>query len=484
MSANEAGRRLARFDRLLVLSAPYLVTFGFVGFLRHLGAGDMWVRMTAGRLVLDNLDVPRHDEFSFTAYGDPWLDHEWFLGVVTYLLYSVDYELVVLFFLAVALAPFIILHWYGARNGASAVAMSGLVSIAFLACWRNFTTRPTVLNPLLFVVLLLVIDRRRRVPATGSGPFDSLKDWRLLSMVALMFAWANLHAGFLIGIAALVAWVLASFIESRDRIASLCVLAASILVVNVNPYGFELTKYVLWAVAGDNPDRAYVPEWASPDPLSPLAWGLIPALVAAAYFGIRLRDPFRAIVLVGTAVGVFLANRYQPYFAVSLLFALPPVLGAAGASLPVSRAVRLVVLTPVFLALLLFFATIGRAPTSSEPTGGLEFLRANCPLERVIASSDYSSWLLWEKYPVFIDGRSNQIYSNELLRDYYRLSEVQEGYDDVPSRYGVRTVMFPHESKAASALRDRGWKEVFSGEVEAVLVSPDGRSKCDAAAEF
>ena len=45
--------------------APHVIAFSLVGFLRHaITGGDLWVRMASGRLVLDELAVPRHDPFS------------------------------------------------------------------------------------------------------------------------------------------------------------------------------------------------------------------------------------------------------------------------------------------------------------------------------------------------------------------------------------------------------------------------------------
>jgi hypothetical protein len=436
----------------------------------------MWVRIAAGRLVVDELDVPRHDLFSFTAFGEPWLDHEWLLGVVTYGLYSVSYELVVLFFVGLALAPFALMHVYAVRRGSSGVAMSGLVAVALLACWRNFTTRPTVVNPLFFAVLLIIIDRRRRDQARGNDTLASLKDWRLPGIVLLMLFWANLHAGFLIGLAAIAAWVVASLFESRDRTASVLVLAASSLVVFLNAYGVGLVEYVVWAVAGDNPDREWVQEWMSPDFHNPLNWTLIPAMAVAVYFGVRQTDRFRILILIGTLVGVFFAGRYQPFFSVALLFSLAPLIAAGTATFRLSRALRLGLVGVVTLAMSLYIGTIGREVTKEEPVQGLAYVEANCPDERVLSSLEFSTWLVWERFPVFIDGRTNQVYPDGLLRDYFRFDQLENGWEDVPDRYGINTIMFQKEHDVVAALQDMGWREVFAGDVETILVRPAGQT--------
>ena len=70
-----------------LIAAFYGSALFLAAFPQHYTAGaDFWVRLASGRYVLDNLAIPRHDPFSYTALGHSWLDHEWALSVVMYLL--------------------------------------------------------------------------------------------------------------------------------------------------------------------------------------------------------------------------------------------------------------------------------------------------------------------------------------------------------------------------------------------------------------
>ena len=95
------------------------------------------------------------------------------MGVLLYGLYSVDYELVVVVFSALAIAPFALMHWHALKTGAAPLGTAGIVAVAIAAAWRNYPPRPALVNPLLFAILLILIDRHRSRPSSlgAIGPF-------------------------------------------------------------------------------------------------------------------------------------------------------------------------------------------------------------------------------------------------------------------------------------------------------------------------
>ena len=450
--------------------APYIIAFGLIGFLRHaFGPSDEWVRMASGRLVLEELSVPGADPFSFTVPGREWIDSEWLPGVVWYLLYSVDWELVVALTAVLSLAPFAIMHRYAVHNGSSPLATTGIIAVAIASAWRNYTARPTVISPLMFAVLLILIDLYRKNPPAVASLKAFLNDRRIIAILILMLAWVNIHAGFLIGIAVLAAWSAASLLDRRDLRVPLAVLLASVLLTLLNPYGIDLPQYTVRAVFGDSPDRAYIEEWLSPDFHNPLNWPMLSALALVAYLGLRQTDNFRRLLLIGTMVASFISMRHQPFFAISLVFALAPLLDQVTVPRYVPTVARLIAIPLIFTAVVLYVGTISVEPTLRSPTGGLAYLNATCPSERVIASTNFSSWLVYERYPVFIDGRSNQVYPSSLLRDYFKFDRLEPGWDKVPEKYGVDVVMFPKDHRVVGALEDLGWTAVFEGDVEVIV---------------
>ncbi len=144
---DDAARRSSIYVKLLA-PAPYLILFFFVGFLRNaLRTGDIWVRMAAGRLVVRDHIIPRTDPFSFSVPGHSWIDHEWVLGAVLYLLNSLHYEAVVVVFALLGFASLFPSCTGMCSKGAERLPTIAVVAIAMACAWRNYPPRPALVNP-------------------------------------------------------------------------------------------------------------------------------------------------------------------------------------------------------------------------------------------------------------------------------------------------------------------------------------------------
>src|SRR5204863_5669970 len=49
---------------------------------------DLWFHLKLGQVVWSTHSIPSTDTFSFTAYGHPWIAHEWLAEVSIYLAYQ------------------------------------------------------------------------------------------------------------------------------------------------------------------------------------------------------------------------------------------------------------------------------------------------------------------------------------------------------------------------------------------------------------
>ena len=67
-------------DRLWAMLAVLLPTFAAT--IAPLPTGDLALQVRAGELMLAGGAVLRADPFTFTAFGDPWLNQQWGTGVI------------------------------------------------------------------------------------------------------------------------------------------------------------------------------------------------------------------------------------------------------------------------------------------------------------------------------------------------------------------------------------------------------------------
>ena len=79
--------------------------------------------------------------------------------------------------------------------------------------------------------------------------------------------------------------------------------------------------------------------------------------------------------------------------------------------------------------------------------------------------------------PLFVDGRAATAYPDDLLRDYFKLSErdVDEAaWDAVLQKYRIDTVLWvrEHQQLRRFLVDKRGWKEAYDGMYETIYVKP------------
>jgi len=79
--------------------------------------------------------------------------------------------------------------------------------------------------------------------------------------------------------------------------------------------------------------------------------------------------------------------------------------------------------------------------------------------------------------PVFVDGRAATAYPDDLLRDYFKLIELEINettWDTVLEKYQIDTVLWvkAHEQLRRFLVDKRGWKEEYAGVYESIYVKP------------
>jgi hypothetical protein len=78
---------------------------------------------------------------------------------------------------------------------------------------------------------------------------------------------------------------------------------------------------------------------------------------------------------------------------------------------------------------------------------------------------------------VFVDGRAATAYPDALLRDYFKLAELEVNetdWDTVLEKYQIDTVLWvkAHEQLRRFLVDKRGWKEEYAGLYESIYVKP------------
>ncbi|MDE2292646.1 MAG: hypothetical protein KGL53_11240, partial [Elusimicrobia bacterium] len=276
---------------------------------------DIFWHLSAGRWMAAHLAVPRADWLSFTKAGARWEDFEWVPELLYYGALRAGGAHALWALKAAVLAGAGALLWrLLGRCGAGPLGRAAGVLAWLLASPSGNDLRPENFSLVIFILLL---DRLEAARLEGR----SAASRRELAGTALLFAaWANLHAGYVYGLALLGLYGLAAAWRSRSA-RPFAPLAAAAAAVLANPYGARIyaVPFEHWAALPEL--ERYIFEWKEASVLSPwLAplWALmVLVFLALAFRRWRTgRAPFEHAALAAALAWSAAEHvRTAPYFA-------------------------------------------------------------------------------------------------------------------------------------------------------------------------
>jgi len=431
---------------------------------------DLWWHLRTGQWIVETGHIPHTDPFSFTRAGQAWVAHEWLSEVISYEIWKHVGEAGLIVFAAlITTAGFMLLfrrcpgkpHW--------AAAATVLGALASAPAWG---VRPQMFTFALASLLLWLLDTGQQRP------------WRLLWIPPLFLLWLNLHAGFALGPALLVAisvgWLLevavgeTPWTEARPVLARLLLLLlACLALIPLNPNGAQLYRYPL-EVLHSAGMRSFIVEWLSPDFHQSRYWPflLICLLLTIVCASSRLRPKTRVLVpLLGTFLAALDAVRHIPIFVLLAVPVISAALPAAtfswrpGRDRPAASPNFRLAFHAAILILMAVFAAVRwqvlvRHQAASEaelfPQQAVKFLRSQYAgsNRRLFAYYDWGGYAIWKLYPgkrVFVDGRAD-LYGNEVIDQFKTAIELRRGWQKVLDEQGVEAALIPTSSPLAQAL--------------------------------
>ncbi len=156
--------------RVLVL----LVALGlFAMSARSVTDPDVWWHLRTGELIIQTHSVPRADPYSFTRFGQPWVNHEWLSDVMIFTLYRwAGWGGLIVAFASIIGAALLLVFLRCPGHPFTAALITALGAVASAATWG---VRPQMLSLLLASVLLLILQRFDQHPnrAVVGHPVDA-----------------------------------------------------------------------------------------------------------------------------------------------------------------------------------------------------------------------------------------------------------------------------------------------------------------------
>lgn len=484
-------------DLLMLVLALALVQTAPRGLIGDPGLG--WHLMTP-EVIVSTGTWPTADPFTGPSRGHYWLANQW-LGDVPFWLGWKAAGMAGVAAVTVALLVFIYRLVYRFLR-ADGLAWPAAFAWALLAAQISsylWTARPNLFTLLGVAVLarVLTLFHEGRLPP------------RRLLWVPVMFAvWANMHGGFVVGLAMLavaggVEGALGLFhpdpaarAGARKRCGVLIAVAAGAVIGTLaNPYGWKVYPWIA-SLLGDDYFMNLNVEWLSPDFHEPRSGFILAAIVSfPALFAVSRHRP-NLVLLALSLVWLFLALKGRRYLPLWVVVSIPLMARtAAEIDWLNARLARLWEARPDYRELLdllrdggwigtvvLAAGLIGWAALSPplqhdeeyRPVKGLQtLLAARQPGEVVFHGPNDGGYLILHGGPefgVWIDDR-NEIHGREWYETYFDIVRTVPDWEKKLAEWNVRWVAIDPNTPLAFRLSERPeeWEAVFRDKQIAVF---------------
>jgi hypothetical protein len=493
-----------RADLFFLLVALALI---FIIAARTPVDSDMWWHLRAGEATLQQGKPLLSDIFSYTRYGQPWINHSWLAEVIMYLAFQAG-SFFALGFGVALLATVSMYVVYLQMEGSSLLKAFVLVLGAIIAS-LVWSPRPQIFS-LVFLALVAYL----------LYLYKWHKQDRLIWLIPIFILWSNFHGGFPLGLI-LIGLTIAGEIfnhllgsqnpEMLDwkKIFRLTIwLLVSAIVILANPNGIN-TWLIPFQTVNVNALQNLIAEWASPnfhEPVQQLILLLLFGGVASFALSGRHADGTDLLTFIGFAVMALIARRnFGPFAIVTVpVFSryLHLTLNAwkarfsenqapgllrrlqnynqkrQGKELPISlqRGFNL-----IFVGLLVFVAAgklvtvtqpviVDAAVKTDLPLNAITWIKENHPDGNLFSEYNWGGYFVYtlRDYPDFVDGRTD-LFGDEIIGEWIQIVQAEGQYQDLLDKYGVQVVLLNSDRPLINVLRNAGWKEVFNADNATML---------------
>lgn len=450
--------------RILIVAAVFYFS------ARTIVDPDLWWHLKCGIDICQLQKIATVDPYSFLSFDQKWINHEWLSETIFgFLFLHFGWTGLVVFKAAIAMLTMYLIyrwlkHWQLDDFG---MGMFLIVTAIFLSP-ATTVLRPHNISCLLFTIELLLI----RGAETHSK--------RLWWLPLIFLFWINIHGGFIVGLAAFVAWLLLKTIFgllSRSNAEKMpaylwLVLLASIAALCVNPYGAELPKYILQVSTMARPD---ISEW---QPLRLLydhgpAWALVLVLgIASICLSKRPKDPALICMWLIFAFAPLLAQRHVQFFGIASALLIGEHLidlWQARKSLPrtidskwsvpdiVFVGASLVTACLLFVFGAKFFVPPELVEAKDVPEGqAIALLKRTGAHGNMVVDFDWGGYVIWHLSPqvkVSFDGRREFVYSERATLANRVFTLGLGPWDAILQKFPVDIVLVKKESPAFNLMK-------------------------------
>lgn len=456
------GRSLMDMAVLMLIT----VIFSNLRTPEHLlGDPDIWWHAANARALCTTHHFIQADAYSFTVFGQPWVDPEWLSELVYWFGYKnlglVGIYLVTLIALT---ANVLFVYWRSYFKGRNAGVALWMGALGFALMTVNASARTILIAYLAMSAEMAIFEAVERGRT------------RLLWLLPPLFCmWINLHGSWIIGLGLFVLYILCGLFgvtagifqqvafSTQQRNRLLMVLGVSLPLLMVNPYGWRLLWYPFDMLLNQTLNIGNVQEW---QPLN-LSWAVGKAALIAIgltiFANIIHARKWKLYEIAFIFFAWYAAFDHARFTFLAAVLTIPMIAGDVARSFFGSPNPKTI---PVMNAIMAAGALLGIAwtfPTEAKLEQGW---KAECPLQTI--ASIQPSWrtlhaeylggvMDFEFKPTFIDTRWDIFEHHGVMKDFIDILRLHDSLN-LLDKYRIDHVLLRQDEPLSYLLeRTPGW---------------------------
>ncbi len=425
--------------------------------------GDVSWHIATGQWILQHHAIPRTDPFSFTWAGKPWVPIEWLAEV----LYASAYRL-------------------AGYSGVSALVTAALVALNGIVFFNavRWIRVPLIALAAMDVVLIPMMLAR---PHLLGWPIMAGWIWLMLwarehdrappSWAALiMTVWANLHGGFVFGLAIAAAFGLEALISSPDKAKALrqwlLFGIACAIAVCVNANGVEGALHPIRFTQLQM--LPMIDEWKPSNPkVTPFFFGVLALTVALVAWKRPRLHPVRWLLLGAFLGAALFQARHQAMLAIVAAMLLPEGFAKGVERDPGGdrRAAAMVALAGALLLIAVrAIMPMNLQESETNPWKLIASVPAELRSQPVLNDYSMGGPLILSGIRTYIDGRGD-MYGDPHVLAYSRIvNGDRREFTEAVGRWDIRWAMVAQRNRKLVTMLDHmpGWRRIRQNKVGVV----------------
>ncbi|WP_407148836.1 hypothetical protein [Bradyrhizobium sp. ORS 86] len=473
---------------------------GVAAYLFFLCAAEILLRdsdtlwqIKVGQWILEHGAMPYTDVFTFTKYGEAWISSSWLAQVLFAITYGAGDWAGPAILTSFAIGATVTIYLYLLSPHFDSARTFLIAALALLQSASHFLTRPHMLAlPVLlaFIGGLMSAADRRTHPS-----------WLLLPLMTL---WANLHGGFVLGLALIgpigLEAIWSAEPNRRAQLAMRWALfgMAALVASCLTPYGWG-SLLGASKILSLGKLLSLIWEWMPAD-FSEFTFfeaTLLTLIGVAFYRKLTLSVP-RILLLVGLIWMALTHVRNIEVFAfIAPLVLAKPIAEQWGTSDGTSAfeearsAPFITILATIALVVGAWASTTAYAAhhpflfnSKVTPAAAVDLLQKR-GAQRIFSTAPFGGYLISRDMKVFIDGRA-ELYGEQYVLDYMDATEARDVGQmlSLLDKYQIDATLLNTTSPMGYALDHvRGWKRIYKDDVAVIHVRSNEPAAAATAAE-